>query len=1510
MKECKKMKKIFGLIVSLCMLVSLVAPVTYAEETAIIAGGYWGVAENGQGTGNADLAAVPEDIVRDNYKWTIDSNGVFTFEAVSEDADEIGNQQNPDNNPWKDYKGQITKVIIPEGVVQVGGRLFEWYNTGLTEAVLPESCEVLMGAFVGCQQLTKINIPKNIKELKLGHTGIGGSVNLPETVETVRTEDFIGTGISELTVNGSDIQANAFMNCQGMKTINIFGDSIVDNYAFHNNVQISKIVIGPGVTFNKYAIAAHTEKVDGVYPETAELPGNVVYATVYGVSGTSAEEYADFHNLKFVPMDDIGSCGELSYNVTDNILTISGEGEIPDYETGKAPWYAVADEIRTIKIESGATSIGANAFYGLSNVKNAIIPNGVVSIGAGAFALCDKLAAVVIPDSVTSIGADAFSTATAACVGINSAYANTDGYKTYTDGVAGDTALNPTGSVNWAVYGGDTLVISGSEYLVNSEPESYSWAEYATGLKTMIVDYGITSLPNYLFGYKEGVIEYAAAQTVVIADTVTNISHNLIAGAYNISRLDLSGKSKSIAHYVTGDRKGFANLKTLVIPKTLKWTSASLALNNLTGLENLIFEDGFNGFECTNSSNCWTAFIRQTGDDLKSITIPASITNIPAYTFTEIWGLERIEVLNPETTINENAFSNCNNANVTVVCAVGSQAEAYAKAQGMKTETYIGQGTLENGVTWIINDEGVLKLSGNGSTGDYTVENPAPWASVADEITSIKVENGITAIGAYAFANLVNATEATIAKSVTEIGENAFQNHNENLGILCESDAVKAYAEANGINVIIGGTLSSGVMWKIDGDTLRVYGEGEIPGDIWSANTTERPWKEVTGYASNIKKIIVDEGITKISGYAFAEAFAVETVVLPSSLTTISNGMFHKGYSLEFIEIPENTSNADGVVSPGALERAVILSKSFSSVHNIQGDNYSEDYTVYCYADSPAYTKAVEKGLNVETIKATGSDGNISWVVTNEGTLEIYGLGDLAELTSAPWSEYAADIEKIFIEEGITGVGTGLFAGIDGAYIELPDSVTALSVNAITATNSTVRVPVYVKAIAEGAFDASTTIYSYKNAYALEYAKANSLNYDERESLRILAVGNSYTQDSTMYLWNIANDLGAEDVIVGRMFHAGARLYEHWRAAQKLEGYEDYYLYTEQTSDDGEVAIEGVSLEYGVTAQDWDIIVLQAWYPEACYGLNGGIVDGSDVADEEWLDLLTNYFKETATNENVELGFNMIWSQERQLSEETPNDTANGNNNRFNEGDTIGDWEYIMSQTNAFVASNSDYKYVIPVGTAIENARTSYLAGLRGATSASDMKGGLQRDAVHLNDIGKYIAGMTWAKTLKPEWNVEDIDFIPDVTYSATSDKIIDAHIQMTAKEAVKNAVADWDTVTTSKYPYRIMKYENDNVTVAVSNAVRNVWGEDRSVSAKLIFAEYTTDDKLVKALPVDAVLTYDEVIDGQSTQLNNQYMKNIFPDNGFTTSEGNVVKVMLWDGLTGLTPLCDAFIK
>lgn len=59
-----------------------------------------------------------------------------------------------------------------------------------------------------------------------------------------------------------------------------------------------------------------------------------------------------------------GTCGEnLTWTLTDGVLTISGFGEMYDYTKGEiSPWYSSRESIKTAIIKDGVTSIGDRAF--------------------------------------------------------------------------------------------------------------------------------------------------------------------------------------------------------------------------------------------------------------------------------------------------------------------------------------------------------------------------------------------------------------------------------------------------------------------------------------------------------------------------------------------------------------------------------------------------------------------------------------------------------------------------------------------------------------------------------------------------------------------------------------------------------------------------------------------------------------------------------------------------------------------------------------------------------------------------------------------------------------------------------------------------------------------------------------------------------------------------------------------------------------------------------------------
>ena len=107
-----------------------------------------------------------------------------------------------------------------------------------------------------------------------------------------------------------------------------------------------------------------------------------------------------------------GTCGDnltWTLNTKDSTLTISGTGEMNNYNSSSVPWSDYKSYIKYVTLEDGLTRIGNYAFYWCEGLTSVTIPNSVTSIGNSAFYYCRSLTSITIPNSVTSIGDEAFS---------------------------------------------------------------------------------------------------------------------------------------------------------------------------------------------------------------------------------------------------------------------------------------------------------------------------------------------------------------------------------------------------------------------------------------------------------------------------------------------------------------------------------------------------------------------------------------------------------------------------------------------------------------------------------------------------------------------------------------------------------------------------------------------------------------------------------------------------------------------------------------------------------------------------------------------------------------------------------------------------------------------------------------------------------------------------------------------------------------------------------------------
>ena len=108
--------------------------------------------------------------------------------------------------------------------------------------------------------------------------------------------------------------------------------------------------------------------------------------------------------------------------------------------------------------------------------------------------------------------------------------------------------------------------------------------------------------------------------------------------------------------------------------------------------------------------------------------------------------------------------------------------EENAASEDMETETDPAReksgfcGVEENTVSWSLDENGVLEITGQGAMNEWQNEEEVPWNGYRDQITEVRIEEGVTSIGAYAFADCKNLVKLDIADSVQTIGAFAYFN--------------------------------------------------------------------------------------------------------------------------------------------------------------------------------------------------------------------------------------------------------------------------------------------------------------------------------------------------------------------------------------------------------------------------------------------------------------------------------------------------------------------------------------------------------------------------------------------------------------------------------------------------------------------------------------------------------------------------------------------------------------
>ena len=705
----------------------------------------------------------------------------------------------------------------------------------------------------------------------------------------------------------------AFSSCNGLTSITIPVSVTGIGYeAFYYCASLSSITIPEGVTYignsvfdccfglTSLSIPASLTGEVGLSIDYCDSLTDIYYGDTKA-AWTQLGMYYDHYRVTVHCSDveiaaaDSSACGDdLIWTLSsDGVLTIAGTGDMWDYNSRhRVPWYDNGLEIKTVRILSGVTGIGETAFYRCENLTQVTIPEGVTRIGDSAFSSCSALTSVTLPESVTSIGSSAFSS----CERLTSMTIP-----------AGVTAIS-----DYTFYQCDSLT-------------------------EITIPAGVTSIGNYAFGFCSGLTE------ITLPANLTSIGHH---GFYFCNRLIEVTIPEGVT---TIGRRAFDDCSALTrvsLPASLVDWNPTMMFEFCSSLAEIQVAEANPAYCAADNivyDKAMETLLLCPAGKTGSVTIPASVKTVVEYAFYECGALTEIRFEGPAPSFGAHSFYG-----VRATAYYPRQESSWTAAVRQSysgTITWVAYGPIASGqcgddLTWTLEENGTLTISGTGDMWNWSNIDLAPWWSYGQyEITALDIQPGVTGIGEYAFHSCGKLTEITVPEGVTRIGYAAFSSCNSLTSVTLPASLTETgndlFRSCDSLtDIYFGGTramwsqlnmpydhysitvhCSDGDIAPADvmycGDNLiwTLSSEGVLTvagsGSMWNFDDGHAPWAASLG---SIKSVRIISGATSIGSNAFARCDALTSVTIPEGVTSIGRGAFYACYGLTGVTIPESVT--------------------------------------------------------------------------------------------------------------------------------------------------------------------------------------------------------------------------------------------------------------------------------------------------------------------------------------------------------------------------------------------------------------------------------------------------------------------------------------------------------------------------------------------------------------------------------------------------------------------------
>ena len=695
-------------------------------------------------TANAETTTEPQVWIEDNLTWTLDADGTLNISGMGAMKD-YGYDSN--RNPV--YKNSnVKKVVIEDGVTSIGESAF-FYCSSLTSITIPDSVTSIGDyAFFNCSSLTSITIPDSVTSI--GESAFYGCSSL--------TSITIPDGVTS-------IGNTAFSYCSSLTSITI-PDSVtsIGDYAFRNCSSLTSITIPNSVT--------------SIGNNTFRLCKSLTIITI---------------------PDSVTSIGESAFDNCKNLKTISlsckSSLKRSDFG-GQADLVSYASHTlnKTEAKAATCTEDGNNEYWTCEHCGKYFLSDDTNPETAKAVELSETILPAIQHKNAELRNA---SEPTETAPGYSG-----DRYCPDCDKVVekGYTYWNE-GNLTWKLYEDGTLNISGTGAMKNYDSKKNRNPVYNnSNVKTVVIEDGVTSIGNYAFTY------CVSLTSITIPDSVTSIGYYAFFYCSSLTSITISDSVTSIGNYAFFYCR---SLTSITIPDSVT-SIGNYAFSNCRSLTSItipdsvtsIGNDAFYGCSSlkTISLSCKSSLkksnfgkqanlVSYTSHTLKKTEAKAATCSKDGNK--EYWTCEHCKKYflsddtNPETAKaveqSETILPALKHKNATTRGASkpdgtkpGYSGDRYCPDCDTVLEkgyTYWNEGNL----TWKLDADGTLTISGTGAMKDYDYDNNLSPVYNNSNVKKVVIEDGVTSIGTAAFSGC-GLISITIPDSVTSIGESAFEN--------------------------------------------------------------------------------------------------------------------------------------------------------------------------------------------------------------------------------------------------------------------------------------------------------------------------------------------------------------------------------------------------------------------------------------------------------------------------------------------------------------------------------------------------------------------------------------------------------------------------------------------------------------------------------------------------------------------------------------------------------------